>query len=261
MTRISVKWAFCIVTLAATAALLTQASAAETKELRILCSNGIRAALLQLTPEAEKTLGRKLSVNFSSSTSLKKEIDGGAAFDLAIVTPGIVDDLVKAGKVAAGSQTTLATVDLGVGVKAGSAKADIATPEGMKRRLLAAKSLTWTDGGASSAATVAMLKGLGIEEQLKSKFNLEKSPGRPAESVAAGEFELLFAPISEIQSVKGVEVLGLFPAQYQRPVVMAAGIGAQAKDAEGAKALVKFLTSTKAIPALKAAGMKPASRN
>ncbi len=243
------------------AAIFTACAPAEAAEIRILCSNGIRAAVEQLKPEAEKAIGRTFSIEFSASTALKKEIDGGAAFDLTILTPGIVDDLVKSGKVVAGSATTLASADLGVGIKAGSPKADVTTPEGMKKRLLAAKSLTWTDGGAAGAATLAMFKGLGIEDQLKPKIVLQKTPGRPAESIAEGENELMFAPVSEIQTVKGVELLGIYPKEYQKPVIMTAAIGAQAKDAEGAKALVKFLTSAKAVPAIKAAGMKPASKN
>ena len=244
-----------------TGATFANHAAAQSGQLRILCSNGIRAAVEQLMPEAEKAIGRKITIEYSASTVLKKEIDGGAPFDLTILTPGIVDDLAKAGKIVAGSQINLASIDIGVGIRAGSLKADVSTAEGMKKRLLAAKSLTWTDGGAASAATVAMFKGLGIEDQLKPKFVLEKTPGRPAETIAAGENELMFAPISEIQTVKGVELLGLFPKEYQKPVVMTAGIGTQAKDAEGAKAMVKFLTSAKAVPAIKAAGMKPASKN
>lgn len=244
-----------------TAAMLATHASAQNGTLRVLCSNGIRAAVEQLTPQAEKAIGRKLSIEFSASTVLKKEIDGGAPFDLTILTPGIVEDLAKAGKVVAGSQKNLASADIGVGAKAGSPKVDISTPEGMKKRLLAAKSLTWTDGGAASGATIAMLKGLGIEDQLKPKIVLQKSPGHAAEAVAAGEEELMFGPVSEIQPVKGAEVLGLFPKEYQKPMIMTAGLGAHAKDAEGAKALVKFLTSAKAVPAIKASGMKPASKN
>lgn len=242
-------------------ATLATHAAAESGQVRVLCSNGIRAAVEQLKPQAEKAIGRRLSIEFSASTVLKKEIDVGSAFDLAILTPGIVDDLAKAGKIVAGSRTNLASIDIGVGIKAGSPKADVSTPEGMKKRLLAAKSLTWTDGGAASAATVAMFKGLGIEDELKPKIVLQNTPGRPAQAIAEGEEELMFAPVSEIGTVKGVEVLGVFPKEYQKPVIMTAGIGTQAKDAEGAKALVKFLTSAKAVPAIKAAGMKPASKN
>jgi len=231
---------------------------AQSGQIRLLCSNGIRATVQQLLPAAEKAIGRKVIIEFSASTFLKKEIDAGKPFDLAILTPGIIDDLANSGTLAPGSRTDIASSDLAVGIKAGSAKADISTPDGMKKRLLAAKTLTWTDGGAAGPAILAMFRALGIAEQMKPKTVLQKTPGRPAESVAKGENELMFAPISEIQSVKGVEVLGKFPRAFQKPVVMTAGIAAQAKDAEGARKLIAFLVSAEALPALKANGMKPA---
>jgi molybdate transport system substrate-binding protein len=239
---------------------LSYAAESDKGEVRVLCSNGIRVAVEKLTPEAEKIIGRKISIEFSASSMLKKSIEGGAPFDLAILTPGIIDDLSKSGKIVSGSHTDIASADLAVGVKASSPKADISTPDAIKLRLLAARSLTWTDGGAAGGAIIGMLKALGIQDQVQSKIVLQKAPGRASESVAGGENELVFAPISEIVTVNGVEVLGKFPKEFQSPVVMTAGIGAQAKDADGAKALVKFLTSAKAVPAIKSTGMDPAKK-
>jgi molybdate transport system substrate-binding protein len=233
-------------------------SFAQNGQIRLLCSNGIRAAVQELMPAAEKAIGRKVLLEFSASTFLKKEIDAGEPFDVVIVTPGIVGDLVNSGILAPGSKTDIASSDLAVGIKAGSARADVSTPEGMKKRLLAAKTLTWTDGGASAPAVLAMFRSLGIAEQMKSKSVLQKTPGRPAVSVAEGENELMFAPISEIQTVKGVEVLGKFPREFQKPVVMTAGIAAHSKDVDGARKLVEYLLSAEAVPALKASGMEPA---
>jgi molybdate transport system substrate-binding protein len=244
--------------LACAVTLTAPRSFAQSGQIRLLCSNGIRAAVQQLMPAAEKAIGRKVIVEFSASTLLKKEIDAGKPFDLVIVTPGIIDDLANSGTLAPGSKTDIASSDLAVGIKAGSAKADVSTPDRMKTRLLTAKTLTWTDGGASAPAVLAMFRALGIAEQMKPKSVLQKTPGRPAESVAEGENELMFAPISEIQTVKGVEVLGKFPQEFQKPVVMTAGIAAHGKDAEGARKLVAYLAGPEAIPALKANGMVPA---
>jgi molybdate transport system substrate-binding protein len=238
-------------------AFTAQRSFAQSGQVRVLCSNGIRAAVQQLTPAAEKAIGRKIAIEFSAATYLKKEIDAGEPFDVVILTPGIIDELVNSGILIPSSKTDIATSDLAVGIKAGSAKADVSTPDGMKKRLLAAKTLTWTDGGASAPAVLAMFRSLGIVERMKPKSVLQKTPGRPAQSIAEGENELMFAPISEIQTVKGVEVLGKFPREFQKPVVMTAGIAAHAKDAEGARKLVAFLAGAEAVPALKASGMEP----
>jgi molybdate transport system substrate-binding protein len=234
-----------------------QSSFAQSGQIRVLCSNGIRAAIQQLLPAAEKAIGRKMVIEFSASTVLKKEIEAGKPFDLVIVTPGIIDDLAKSGVLAAGSKTNIARSDLAVGIKTGSTRDDISTPNAMKKRLLAAKTVTWTDGGASAPAVVAMFQALGIAEQMKPKSVHQKTPGRPAESIAQGENELMFAPVSEIQTVKGVDVLGKFPPEFQMPVVMTAGIAAHAKDAEGASKLVAYLVSAEAVPALQATGMQP----
>ncbi len=149
---------------------------------------------------------------------------------LTILTPGIIEALTTSGKIAAGTKADLASADLAVGIKAGSPKTDIGTPDGMKKRLLAAKSLTWTDGAAAtSAGTLAMFRALGIEDQLKSKIVLQQIPGRPAASIVAGENELMFAPVSEIGTVKGIEVLGFFPKEFQKTLIMTAGISAKEK--------------------------------
>jgi molybdate transport system substrate-binding protein len=248
---------FFIASLAGGLMCTVQSSFAQSGQIRVLCSNGIRAAMQQLMPAAEKATGRKVVIEFSASTLLKKEIDAGKPFDLVIVTPGIIDDLAKSGTLAAGSKTDIARSDLAVGIKTGSARDDISAPDAMKKRLLAAKTVTWTDGGASAPAVLEMFRALGIAEQMKPKSVLQKTPGRPAESIAQGENELMFAPISEIQTVKGVEVLGKFPREFQKPVVMTAGIAAHAKDAEGASKLVAYLVSAEAVPALQATGMQP----
>jgi molybdate transport system substrate-binding protein len=111
-------------------------------EIRVLCSNGIKAAMETLVPEAERATGRTIAIQFSSSAVLKRSIEGGEPFDVAILTPGIVDDLIKTGKIQAGTHTDLASAALAVGVRAGAPKADVGTPEAMKRTLLAARSIT-----------------------------------------------------------------------------------------------------------------------
>jgi molybdate transport system substrate-binding protein len=230
---------------------------AKDPDIRVLCSNGIKAAMEALIPEAERATGRTIVIQFSSSAVLKRSIDGGEPFDLAILTPGIVDDLIKAGKIQAGTHADLASAALAVGVRAGAPRADVGTPEAMKRTLLAARSITYTKEGAASAAIANMLRSLGVQDQLASRTTLQTVPGRAAETVATGEHELVFAPVSEIMPVHGVDVLGLFPKPFQAPVVMTAGVAAGARDPDGARALIKFMTSSKAAPAIKASGMEP----
>lgn len=211
----------------------------------------------RLLPDAERAVGRPLSIRFSSSTALRQSIDQGDAFDLAILTPDMIDALIRSGRIQAGTRRDIASVDLAVGARAGNPKADISSADAIRRRLLAARSMTWTEGGASSAPVLAMIRALGLEEQLEPRIVLQRVPGTAAEAVARGEHEIFFAPVSEIQTVPGIEVLGLLPAPFQRPVVMTAGVAAGTRAPGAAAALVAFLTSATAARALEAAGMKP----
>jgi molybdate transport system substrate-binding protein len=74
--------------------------------------------------------------------------------------------------------------------------------------------------------------------------------------VAAGEQELVFAPVSELQ-LPNLQVLGVFPTQFQRPLVMTGAVSARAAQPAAASAMLAFLTSRTAVAALKAAGMEP----
>lgn len=226
--------------------------------LRVLCSNGIRAAMERLLPDAERAIGRPLSIRFSSSTALKQLIDQGEAFDVAILTPVLIDELMQRGTLRAGTRRDLASIDLAVGMRAGEPRVDISTPDAIRRRLLAARSLTWTEGGAASAANIAMIDALGLRDELTPRIVVQRVPGVASETVARGENELVLLPLSEIQGVPGVDVLGLLPAPFQRPVVMTAGVAARTRAPGAAAALVGFLRSDAAARTVEAAGMKPA---
>lgn len=226
--------------------------------LRVLCSNGIRAAMERLLPDAERAIGRPLSIRFSSSTALKQLIDQGEAFDVAILTPALIDELMQRGTLRAGTRRDLASIDLAVGMRAGEPRVDISTPDAIRRRLLAARSLTWTEGGAASAANIAMIDALGLRDELTPRIVVQRVPGVASETVARGENELVLLPLSEIQGVPGVDVLGLLPAPFQRPVVMTAGVAARTRAPGAAAALVGFLRSDAAARTVEAAGMKPA---
>lgn len=229
-------------------------------QIRVICSNGIKGAMDKLVPQYERASGRHITIQYNASAVLKRTIEGGQAFDVAILTPAVIEDLIKDGKIAAGSRMDIATAKLGAGVRAGSPKADIGTVDALKRRLLAAKSITYTKEGAATAAFNKMIDQLGIASQLKPKIVLQAESGKAEESVAKGENELVFAPVSEIIPVAGIEVLGLFPPEFQSPLVMSAGLSAKNENRTAAEAFIKFLTSPAAEPAIKASGMERAAK-
>src|SRR5262245_44443283 len=79
---------------------ITQARAAD---VHVVCSNGLKAVLEELAPQFEKASGHKVVAKFGLSAVFKQQIDAGEAFDLAVLTPALVDGLIKSGKMAADS--------------------------------------------------------------------------------------------------------------------------------------------------------------
>jgi molybdate transport system substrate-binding protein len=229
-------------------------------EIKVLTAGAFKQVLLALVPDFERTSGNKVIVDNDTVGALTKRIEGGETFDLAVLTPAAVDALASKGKLVAGSRANLARVGVGVVVKEGAAKPDIGSVDAFKRALLAAKSVAYIDpaaGGSSGIYVAGLLDKLGIAAEVKPKAKLIPG-GAVAEHVARGEAELGIHQISEILPVKGVTLVGPLPAEIQNYTVYAAGLGAQAKESDAAKALLKALSGPAAAEVLKSKGMEPA---
>ena len=231
---------------------------AQAAEVKILTAGAMKAVVLELVPQFEKETGHKAVVDNDTAGGLAKRIDGGEAFDIAVITPGVLADLGKKGKVVADSRANVARVGVGVVVKEGAQSPDISSVDAFKRTLLASKSVAYIDpasGGSSGIYLTGLFDRLGIAADVASKAKLKKG-GYVAELIANGEAELGLHQISEILPVKGVKLVGPLPAEIQNYTTYAVAIGADAKQPDAARALIKLLTGPAAEGVLKVRGME-----
>src|SRR6185295_2184776 len=119
---------------------------AQAADVRVLCSNGMKSVVEEVKAGWEKSSGNKLNIEFNATTPLKASIAGGATFDVAILTSDAADQLAKAGKVT--GPKVLGHSSIGLGIHKGAAKPDL-RGEGLKKFLLSAKSIAYTEQGAS----------------------------------------------------------------------------------------------------------------
>src|SRR5262245_47183912 len=239
---------------------IAAAGVAGAAEIKVLTAGAYKAVLVALVPEFEKATGHKVVLDNDTAGALQKRISGGDAFDLAVITPRVVADLAKEGKIAAGTPVNLARVGVGVAVKEGAPVPNIAQVEAFKQALLAAKSVAYIDpasGGSSGIYLSQLFEKMGIADQIKPKAKL-KQGGYVADLIVSGEAELGIHQISEIVPVKGAHLVGPLPAEIQNYTVYAGGISASAKEPEAAKALLSLLTSETAAAVLKSRGMETA---
>jgi len=236
------------------------APAQQDTEIQMLCSNGFREAMQKLLPEAERAAGRRINLQFGASANFKRSIEGGEPFDLAIVTPQIIADLIKEGKIAPGTATDLASTGIGIAVRAGQPKPDVSTVEAIKRTVLQAKSIGYVQVGAGTPAIINLLDGLGISADVQRKTVYQPGAEQSMRSLATGETDLVFGLISEILPAPGVQLAGPFPPEFQKRIVMTAGIAASTKNRRAATEIVKSLTSAAAAAAIQTTGMDPIAK-
>lgn len=234
---------------------------ASAAELKVLTTGAMKAVVVALAPAFERA-GHTLQIDNDTAGALVKRIEGGEPFDVAVITPRAIDDLVAKGRILPGTRTDLARVGVGVVVKDGRPKPDISSVDAFKRALLAAGSIAYIDpasGGSSGIYLVGLFERLGIADAIGPKAKLKRG-GYVADLVASGEAELGLHQISEILPVKGVTLVGPLPADIQNFTVYAAGIGAAARDRTAATAFVGLLSGPEAAAVLREKGMEPPER-
>jgi molybdate transport system substrate-binding protein len=239
------------------ALLFWQKAAAQTSEVHVLASNGIKAVMEDLLPQAEQSAGSHIVVQYNPTANLKQKIEAGEPFDVVIVTPEAIADLTKEGKTLGGSGTPISRAGVGIGIRKGAPRPDISTPEALKSALLNAKAIAYAPQGASTATITQMLDSLGIAEAVKGKSILLQGSDLTIAAVLDGRADFVMTLVSEILPVKGLELLGPFPEKFQHYVSFSGAVSASAKNPDAAGALIKFLAGPSALPVIKARGMEP----
>jgi molybdate transport system substrate-binding protein len=229
-------------------------------ELVVFSTIGVRSAAERLFAQFDQASGHRLAVTWGTAPMLVKRIDDGDTADLVVLSRGGIDALQKQGKIAAGSVVTLASSGVGIAVKAGAPKPDISTAEALKRALLDAKSIAYSEpsaGGASGVYFAKLLERMGIAEEMKPKTKYPPPGGFSANLLMTGEAELAVQQKPELLHVAGAEVIGLLPGDLNVVTEFAVAVMAGCKNGEAAVLLVKSLRSPQAAAIFRAKGLDP----
>jgi molybdate transport system substrate-binding protein len=230
-------------------------------ELHVVSSGGFAAAYKVLAPHFEHDTGNTLITGWGPSMGDTKDavpqrLARNEPIDVLIMVGYALDGLIKQGKVIAESRTELARSGIGVVVKEGAPKPDISSADALRRALLNARSVAYSDSASGVYIQNQMFKRLGIEEQMKGKARM--IPAEPVGAVVArGEVEIGFQQISELKPIQGITLVGPLPPELQEYTVFSAGVVARSKEPDAARALIRFLASPQAAPVVADSGMEP----
>ena len=225
------------------------------KHIKIFSGGAMRPLMAEIVPQFERAHGAGVEVEFRLSAALKRAIQDGAPFDVAILPRPELDDLIAFGAIARDSAVDVARSTVGLAVRAGAAKPDIGSVDALQRALLQARSIAYSDG-PSGAFVAELLAKLGIAAAVAAKIKLTSGP--VAELVARGEAELGMQQIIAILPVAGAELVGPLPAELQNVIVYAAGLSSRAATAQAARDFLGFMRGEQAKQQMRAKGLDPA---
>ena len=224
-------------------------------QITVIMSGGFFAAYQQLLPEFETDTGITVVTARGPSqgdgpTTIGAQLRRGLPADMVIMNREGLEGLIAERRVVAETVVDIADVPLGVAVRHGSVKPDIATVDAFTQALLHVRSIA-SDSSALMFVKRELLPRLGVVADVV-------DDGTAA--VANGECDFVILPASELLQAQGVDFVGRLPAEIQHVSVFSAAIVVGATEVPASKKLMAFLTSEKATAAIRKAGMEPSRR-
>ncbi|MBR1175956.1 substrate-binding domain-containing protein [Bradyrhizobium sp. KB893862 SZCCT0404] len=227
-----------------------------TNTIRMLSTLGLMGAMRSLSSAFEAASGIRVDADYAPTLALLKRLRADEAADLVILTREGLDEMIAERRVITDGTADLARSYVGIAVLAGQVHPDIATEAALRRTLLAARSVAYSRLGASGVYFAQLIVRMGIAAEINAKAAIVEQ-GFTAERLVSGEADLAVQQISELKQVGGIEVVGPVPHELQTPAVFSAGRMANAKHADAADRLLRYLASPDVVPVLRQSGLEP----
>ena len=247
--------------LAVTLAMSLSTSEGDAMEnLTAMISGGFSFAYRQILPEFERNTGMTVTTLSGASQgtgpkTIKSQLEQGVDVDVVILSKEGLDELIAAGRIAAGSEVELGSVPLGAAVRQGSPKPDLNNIDAFKRALLGARLVALPGSTSGIFLKNEVFPRLGIADKVSSKLFARGIESTGA--LAAGEVDLAIGPVSELVNQPGIEIVGALPEDVQLVQVFTAAIVNTAHHPEEAKRFIEFLASERNTATIKNSGMTP----
>jgi molybdate transport system substrate-binding protein len=224
--------------------------------VRVLSTLALMGAVRSLAGPYEAAGGARIDADFAPTVGLLERLRKGEAADVVILTEEALRDLASKGTVVPESCVDLARSFVGIAVKAGAPRPDIATEAALRATLLGARSVAYSRIGASGIFFASLIERLGIASEVNARAVISPS-GFTAERLVSGQADLAVQQVSELKLVPGVDIVGPISLELQTPAMFSAGRMAASRRAAQSDALLKYLASPEVAPALRESGLEP----
>src|SRR6185437_490291 len=229
--------------------------------MKVFSSIAVQPAVEVLLPDFIKRSGVRPDFTWNTAPALIKRLQAGEAADLLILNRAGMDAMQREDRILPSSEVTLASSPAAIAVKAGARHPDIATADALKRTLLAARAISYSDpqaGGASGIHFAKVIEQMGIAAEVNAKNRFPPPGGLCARFLPTGEVDLAIQQVPELKQVAGIEIVGPLPTPHALVTVFVAATGKASAKAADAGALVDFLRTPAAAAVFRDKGLDPA---
>jgi molybdate transport system substrate-binding protein len=229
--------------------------------MKVLSTMAVQPAVEALLPRFVAETGIRPEIEWNTAPAFVKRLQAGETADLLILNRAGINTMIRDGRIAAGSEVTLASSPAAIAVKAGAPRPDIATVEALKRTLLAARAISYSNpaaGGASGIHFAKVIEQMGIADAVNAKNRFPPPAGLCAQFLPTGEVELAIQQVPELKQVPGIEIVGPLPGALHMVTVFVAAIEQSSTQAADAGKLIEFLRTPAAAAVFRDKGLDPA---
>ena len=243
--------------------LLVQGQTKPAGDIIVMTSGTFTAAHLELAADFERSTRVTVTTTATSmgvgAESIPSRVQRGEPVDVVIVAADALEDMIKDGRVVAGSRVDLAHSSIGMAVRAGARKPDISTVAALTRALLDAQSVAVSSSVSGNYFTNELFPQLGIADRLKGKVRRIEGE-RVGAVVARGDAELGFQQISELLPGSGHRRRRSTSARGAASDGVRGGSGRPIEVPDAARAYIRFLASPAASSAVAKSGLELQTR-
>ena len=213
--------------------------------LRVLSAGAAKGLVTALQGRFTEIAGLPLQARFGAVGAMKEALLAGERCDVFIVSAAMIESLMAAGELRAGTHADLGRVRTGIAVRAGAPRPDITNAERLRDSLLAADALYFPDPERATAGIhfVKVLKQLGIDAALAAR--LRSFPNGAAAMHELGQRGSAQAigctQITEIKYTEGVDLVGALPDPFELATVYSAALTQRCTQPEAARQFIALL--------------------
>ena len=224
-------------------ALMLLTGEATSADIRVFSGGGPQDALRHLAPEFERATGHRVEFTFRLVTEIQRKLAAGEKADVILLPVPLIAATEKTVPLRAEGRIVLARVGIGVIVRQGTTPPDISTAEAVRKMLVNARAIAWSDPSTPVGGHLdRVIAQLGIADEVRPKLIIKSAIDGGAELVAKGEADFGLYLISEVQTAKGITLVGLLPSPLQSFVVYGTAVPTYNATPEAAVAFVKFIS-------------------